>query len=316
MPVATLSADLPASALEWIHLLPLGTFGGRDGRGPWSVPSMEQARRIIAASLAYAGTTKAVIDYDHQTDIGVPKGGTAPAAGWITDYDLRSDGIWGRVEWTDRARAAITAREFRYISPVFNYDGKGGTVLRILRAGLTNSPALNLTALASVGATMPDFLERLAALLGLPGDADEAAVLTAVEALTKEPKPDGTAVNATAFDPALFVPRALYDGVTAQLHAARAGQAEEQAVTKVEAAITGGIVAPAMRGWALALCRQDPASFDAFVKTAPQIVTPGRMALPAHPPPGVAGRGLSGNQEAICNALGIDPQHYTQNLEG
>ena len=39
------------------------------------------------------------IDYEHQT----LKDMQAPAAGWIKDIVLKSDGIYGAVDWTERA---------------------------------------------------------------------------------------------------------------------------------------------------------------------------------------------------------------------
>jgi len=41
------------------------------------------------------------------------------------------------------------AREYRYVSPVFQFDPKDGSVTRLLRAGLTNNPNLHLTAIAA-----------------------------------------------------------------------------------------------------------------------------------------------------------------------
>jgi hypothetical protein len=49
-------------------------------------------------------------------------GGTAKAAGWIKELQVRDDGIFGRVEWTEAAAAAIKAGEYRYLSPVFFHD--------------------------------------------------------------------------------------------------------------------------------------------------------------------------------------------------
>src|SRR5690242_18134493 len=43
------------------------------------------------------------IDYDHKQDIA--KGGKA--AGWVRDADVRSDGLWLLVEWTEAAAKSI-----------------------------------------------------------------------------------------------------------------------------------------------------------------------------------------------------------------
>ncbi len=315
-PTATHSVALPGTPPEWVQLLPLGTFSGRDGRGPYRVQSGAVAARIVSASAAYAGTTKPVIDYDHQTDFAVPKGGTAPAAGWIAAMEVRADGVWGRVEWTDRARQAIASREFRYLSPVFDYDQKTGDIRRILRAGLTNSPNLNLTALASTGAAMQDFLNQLARLLGLPDGADQAAILSAIGGLLDSKKPDGTATASVMPDPSQYVPRDLYDSVATELASIRSAGNEERAMGKVDAAIQDGRVTPAQRDWALALCRQDPQSFDRFIATAPQIVPVRPKSFGSRPVLPGGDAGLSDTQLAVCSSLGLDPKDYAKNLEG
>ncbi|MCK5295245.1 MAG: hypothetical protein KAJ75_00015, partial [Alphaproteobacteria bacterium] len=49
---------------EWVHLLPSGTFSGRDGRGPYVLNSSED---VIAKSSRIAGNSDLVVDYEHQT---------------------------------------------------------------------------------------------------------------------------------------------------------------------------------------------------------------------------------------------------------
>lgn len=47
------------------------------------------------------------IDYEHQT----LKDMQAPAAGWIKDIVLKSDGIYGAVDWTERAAEYLKNKE-------------------------------------------------------------------------------------------------------------------------------------------------------------------------------------------------------------
>jgi len=61
---------------------------------------------------------------------------------------VRDGALWGRVEWTPHGAAALIVREYRYISPVFQYSSDG-EVTRLLRAGLTNNPNLYLTAISA-----------------------------------------------------------------------------------------------------------------------------------------------------------------------
>lgn len=165
---------------ETIQILPLGTFYGRDGRGPFKIASKADAQKIIDSSLALAAGADLPIDYDHQTDYAaVPGvGGTAIAAGWIKALEARDDGIWARVEWTEAAAAHLRAKEYRYISPVYAHS-KTGVVSLLLRAGLTNNPNLELKAVASAQHQEDDmdFIAKLRKALGLPETTSEEDVL-------------------------------------------------------------------------------------------------------------------------------------------
>lgn len=62
------------------------------------------------------------------------------AAGWFK-LELREDGIWAiDITWTDKARALIEAKEYRYISPVIITDQEG-RVIRLINIALCNMPA-------------------------------------------------------------------------------------------------------------------------------------------------------------------------------
>lgn len=177
---ATHAMILPGAAPDWIQLLPLGSFSGRDGRGPYRLDDQSAAQKVIAATLALAAGAELPIDYDHQSDFAaVPGvGGTAPAAGWIKELQARPDGIWARVEWTEAGATKLKAKEYRYISPVFTHT-KSGEVALLLRAGLTNNPNLELKAVASAQPHEDDmdFIAKLRKALGLPETASEAEVL-------------------------------------------------------------------------------------------------------------------------------------------
>ena len=137
----TTSIEGPAPP-EWVHLLPSGTFNGADGRGPWR--AVDPAA-IITASMTAPG--RIPIDENHAIDLAAPKGGASPARGWIVEMQSRPNGIWGRVTWTHSGDALLRSGAYRWISPVMQHR-PDGTVLRILRAALTNTPNLpQLTAL-------------------------------------------------------------------------------------------------------------------------------------------------------------------------
>lgn len=165
--------------VRWAHLLPIGRVSTRphDVRASWFA---RDAGAIVAATRAVG--LPLPIDYEHQTDHAAANGKPAPAAGWITEIEARPDGIFGRVEWTARASAMLAAGEYRYLSPVFQFDTKSREVTHILRAGLTNDPALfvdpiaraasddvsagELAVCAAVGVSPGEYAAARAALLG------------------------------------------------------------------------------------------------------------------------------------------------------
>jgi len=170
---------------EWLQLLPAREARGADGRGPYFIPD---ATALMAASLPQG--EKLVLDECHATDLAAPQGKSAPARGWIVELQARESGIWGRVEWTGQGRQIITDKQYRGVSPVIAHR-KDGTVTRILRASLTNTP--NFAGLASLHQEEHgmDWKAKLIELLKLDSGADDDAI---VAALTKkmEAAPENT----------------------------------------------------------------------------------------------------------------------------
>ena len=134
-----------------VKLLPYGNpFYGRDGRGPWVLRDRAQGERVLALTRQTMGRVDMMIDYDHASELAAPEGkGRALAAGWVSDLQARDDGIWAKVDWTPQAAAELAARQYRYISPYFRVSKETREVTRLVSAGLTNTPNLELPALAS-----------------------------------------------------------------------------------------------------------------------------------------------------------------------
>lgn len=322
---------------EWVKIMPIGQIHPRSGRGPFRVRDREAAERIVAASLARAGQTDLVIDYDHQSDLAaVPGvGGTAPASGWMTALEARDDGIYARVKWTAAAEQKLRSGEYRYLSPTFYADKRTGDVSLILRAGLTNSPEFDLVAASERGSQqgedrMNEFLKQLAAILAMAEDSSEEDVLAAVKSLAEQravqakeleevaasaglSRDDArsvtkvvAAVKATV-DPARFVPADQVLQLQSQLASLQAGIAEQAAQAAVDAAVKAGKVIPALRDWAVQLHRSDPAAFDKYVAAAPVLVDGGtRLAGP----PDATGSSLTPEEKQVCSALGLTEEAY------
>lgn len=179
--VAELSAD--AADGVWIQLIPAGTFSGRDGRGPYHAGDQASLQRVAELTRSYHGAAEIVFDYEHQTLKAPENGKPAPASGWIKEVEARTDGLFGRVEWTAAAAAAIRAREYRYLSPVFFHD-KDGNVLALQNVALTNAPNLNLAEVSAHSVFhqthKEDPMKRVLAALGLAEGASEDDALIAI----------------------------------------------------------------------------------------------------------------------------------------
>ena len=164
-----------------LELIPAGEFMMRphDGRGPYFNRDPEA---IIQRT--HARGYSLVFDYDHATEMTKETGVPAPASGWITRLFARDGAVWGAIEWTDKAAAAIDAKEYRYYSPVFMHD-PDGTVRAIRTAGLTNDPAMFVRALSHANNDWEESdmdLAKLRKALGLATTATEAEVLAAATA--------------------------------------------------------------------------------------------------------------------------------------
>ena len=181
---------------EWVHLVPRGQFGARDGRGPWKYGN---AQDLITAS--FAARKRIHIDLNHSTETAAKQGLEAPAVGYVTEMEERTDGIWGRVDWTRRGKELLADRAYWGISPVIQFDKTTGDVHAVARAALTNDPALTELTPLSTEETQEMFLQKLAKMLGLGEDASEedvtAALQKALDAKKDGDEGEGNAALAT-----------------------------------------------------------------------------------------------------------------------
>lgn len=140
-----------------------------------------------------------VIDYEHQTMKDVE----APAAGWITALEWRGpgedEGLWAQVRWTEKGAAYVSAKEYRYYSPVFLTRKSDKVVVAFLNLALTNQPGLKdvaaLAAKMDVAALAAEHIhlnqgdeemtlsEEAAKALGLDVKAKDEDILTALKGL-------------------------------------------------------------------------------------------------------------------------------------
>lgn len=315
-----LNTDLSAAiakangkAPDWVELIPAGpVVTGRDGR-TWLFD--EQAQQMVLG-LFTARSIELPIDWEHATQSKAPNGEEAPAAAWIAQLEIRAGGLWGQVNWTPRGGEQVVAREYRFLSPVFDYEADGGRIVRLVSAGLTNVPNFLLTALNHEN---PEFNVKLSpallALLGLPEAATEADVLAATTQLKQAANAEKTPNLAT------FVPRADYETLLS-----RATNAEQALSTRVkterdasvnaeiDAALKLGKITPATTDYHRAACQEDGGleRFKAFVNAAPVVAEP--SGLDGKPKP-VLSTALNAEQQAMCAQLGVDPEQYAKTLQ-
>lgn len=318
-----------------ILIFPMGTHKTRDGRGPYTLADKAHGESVIAATCAKLGRADFMFDYDHQSVFGsVPGvGGQAKAAGWSAKaFEVDDAGIWATVAWTEAASAAIAAREYRYISPYFTH-AKDGRLTAFRNAALVNQPALDLDAIAASFLDQETPMKAIALALGLAETADEAAILAAIgstktvltatcSALAIAADADATAVTAAIAglkaapkdadpDPSLYVPKAAFDEVRAQV----ASLLDTANTEAVDAAIAAGKLTPALKDWGLKLIAKSPDEFAAYCGLAP-VLAPGKL-------PGgkidAASDGLTDEEAATCSAWGLTPEEYVasrKQLEG
>ena len=289
------------SVPDWVQLIPAQP-DGRDGRS-WRLDD--------PASVVQTSHRPLPVDWDHALELRAPQGLEAPAAGWIDELKVDAASVWGRIEWTPRARTQIASREYRYLSPVILYEPESRRIRKITSVALTNTPNFVLPALNHEEHSM-SLPIAICAALEVPAEATEQQALDRIAAL----KSDLVAATNRADTPPLekFVPRAEYDA--ALLRATNAEQAlsvERQTklnadiTAAIESALLAGKITPATREFFTGLCRREGglAEFNSFLAAAPVILP--TASVPTGKPP----KGISPQQELISRNMGIDPTVFT-----
>lgn len=355
--IAALSFELSTDSSAGLQLTPAGAFRARDGRptdvAAWFI-NADIAARVI--QLASAAANSLVIDYEHQTLNAEVNGQPAPAAGWFKNMEWREGvGLFAvNVDWTDKAKAFIAAKEYKYISPVFSYSKTTGEVIKMLHVALTNTPALDgmqAVALKNLETslqlpppeeTMNPVLKALLAKLGLPETTSEADAMTAVTALkakadqidAKDAEIVGLKAKAEQLtakdaeiaalkannagsgnpDPAKFVPIEAMTAMQNEIAALSAKFQTGEVNDVVTVALKEGRLLPAQESWARELGNKDLASLKAFVASAPAIAALKQTQTQGKAPVTDPNADLSDEQVAICKSLGLSKEDYKKSL--
>ena len=155
---------------------------------------------------ATAAKTEIPVDYEHQTFWAGMFGGKAPASGWINKLELR-DGVggeaqlWASIAWTNTAADHIRSREYRYLSPVIQYnsrDRKTGSLAGavIPSVALTNVPFLEELPEVRLN-SLPTFLDGMLLSEDETMTQEQLAKLCKILGLSESATPDEIAAMAT-----------------------------------------------------------------------------------------------------------------------
>jgi phage I-like protein len=261
--LATLTALAPDT--NEIQLMPAGEFraiDGRPGKGKAWQMDAKAAQALIALHGARANPL--AIDYEHQTFKSEENGQPAPAAGWIQSLEWREgQGLFAKVQWTERAKQMIAAGEYKYISPAFKSAPEGGAPKELLPAALVNYPAIDgmqevaLSAIAekfnrpsSQENSMKELLAAVLAALGLKEDVKQEDAVKAIATLKAdagkkaELETQITTLKAAAPDPAKYVPIDSVKELQTQVATLTAANQEREVNELVTTAIADGKLLP------------------------------------------------------------------------
>jgi phage I-like protein len=325
-----------AEAPEWVHLLPAGRVETFDGRGPYEIADMQA---VIEQSMSQRGDLE--IDINHASFLSAPKGGDARAVGWITEMQARTDGIWGRVKWTEEGRQLVGGRAYRRISPVINYIEQGGKkiVAGILNASLANRQNLRGLVALNIEETEMSFSQRLAKALGLSEEADEEAILAKIASMTtaaaqsetigkigvalglSEDADADAVLNAareratTGEDGELITAlQADLTKVTGELATLKTDRQRERAEAVVDAAMSdrrAGINATS-RERIVSMHMSDPQGTEEFIAGLPKLGASGMDIVPPAAKDGSVA--LNAEQTQVAAQLGISVEEYSKAL--
>ncbi|HOR69069.1 MAG TPA: phage protease [Planctomycetota bacterium] len=178
------SIDLADGGLEvWCQVAPFGEFTGRTGDGRVVTQVCDRA---AFEQVAAAFEPEVLVDFEHRAE----NTDDTTAAAWVQALEIREDGLWGLLRFTDTGAEAVRGRRLRFLSPVWALD-ENGRPAALKSIALTNTPNFNLRPVLNKAApggdgnkpqTKGHNMKELAALYGLPETATEAEILEAAKA--------------------------------------------------------------------------------------------------------------------------------------
>ncbi len=260
-----------------------------------------------------------VIDYEHaslRASDAIDPAKAGEAAGFFR-VEPRADGLYAvNVTWVDDAAARLTARKYRYFSPVVYFDPDTNEISHVFNAALTNNPATQgqeplVASLTAAPETPP--MKTLFAALALAVDATEAQALHVVEKMKTELTAMLSVTGKTSVAEAAGTIAAWKVGAekTAELSAKlleveTAGRkAEVDAMVKL--AVEEKRCAPAQVEALTRMGLRDAAELKAFLAASPKLM--GESVKPA-PGSGASAASLSAEEKTVIKLSGVSEVEY------
>lgn len=240
-----------------IKLIPLGLVKSQKGDFMVDMESYDLMQKYFKGRML-----DLVVDYEHQTLDNVQ----APAAGWIKDMEVTTDGIYGRVEWTSKAKDYIANKEYRYLSPVVMIRKSDKKAVRLHSIALTNTPAIDaMTPIvnsltegeedtSSEMNNQSDFIDSIKKLLSLSSESTLEDIYNQILELLNQTQNLELKLNSVKFE-------------------THKKEAKELVLT----ALKSGKLIPPQREWAERMALKDIDDFKDWIDNAPQIVPMGTI---------------------------------------
>lgn len=288
--------------LEWIRILTVGAWKGH----PYGEFEVRPEDIASVVETWRAGGRDVVIDYHHQSLFTQYTEVKAKAAGWIRELEARADGaeLWARCDWTQTADNEIRGGEYRYVSPVLEFDApdkvSGRAVpCRLHSLALTNTPFFDQLGAVAAEEPMKMFNAMAIGLL--------VCQSLSLDPASEEARPK---VEAYLAERPGLVPAAEVDRLQALLNAERATAKAAEQDALLTAAREGGQIVPAQEEWLRELATRDPAAARAWLAKAPRVV-PSQHT----PPPAKAGTALSAEELSFAARMGLSEAEYLRGKE-
>ncbi|MCT4509910.1 MAG: phage protease [Tepidibacter sp.] len=204
-----------------------------------------------------------VVDYEHQTLENVE----APAAGWVKELDVSTDGIYGKVEWSEKAAMYLKNKEYRYLSPVIYVRKSDKKAAQLHSVALTNTPAIDgMTPIINSSDAQLDepkstksnevdqFIKELKKMLSLSNESTVEDIRKTIMQLVNQKQNLEMEVNS----------------IKIESH-------KKEVDSLVLMGIKAGKITPGQKPWAKKMALKDIDDFREYLGNAPQIVPLGEI---------------------------------------